>query len=296
MPVQAGTGKGSKIALVDVDGLLLNFNLSGPYSAGENPVDVFREKLDAAAADAEVCAVVVRINSPGGGAAASDMMWRELSAFREKTHRPVVACVMDLGTSGAYYVATAADRIVAHPLTVTGGVGVVLNLYNLRDFMSTFNVVYQGIKAGPNADFGSMTNELSPEAKKLLQGIADEFYDRFKSVVRQRRPKVNVAGDAALDGRVFTARQALDRGLIDRIGYLDDALAEARALAGQSEARVVLFHRRNDPAWSPYATTPNVPLQASFLPYSLPGADRTRLPLFLYLWQPDPTLDRMSGK
>jgi protease-4 len=281
---------------VDVDGLLLNFHLSGPYSAGENPVDVFREKLDAAAADPDVCAVVVRVNSPGGGAAASDMMWRELSAFREKTHRPVVACLMDLGTSGAYYLATAADRIVAHPLTVTGGVGVVLNLYNLRDFMSTFNVVYQGIKAGPNADVGSMTNELSPEAKDLLQGIANEFYDRFKAVVRQRRPRVNLSGDAALDGRVLTARQALERGLIDRVGYLEDALAEARGLAGQAEARVVLFHRRSDPAWSPYATTPNMPLQASFLPYSLPGADRSRLPLFLYLWQPDPTLDRMSGK
>src|SRR5205814_8036983 len=133
---------------------------------------------------AEVCAVVVRINSPGGGAAASDMMWRELYAFREKTGRPVVACLMDLGTSGAYYLATAADRILAHPLTVTGGVGVVLNLYNLRDFMSTFNIIYQSVKAGEHFEDASMTNALSPEAKDLLQKMADEFYDRFKAVVR----------------------------------------------------------------------------------------------------------------
>ena len=297
MPVQGeACGKGPKVAIVDVDGLLLNFNLNGPYSAGENPVDIFREKLDAAAADPDVCAVVVRINSPGGGAAASDMMWRELFAFREKTGRPVVACLMDLGTSGAYYLATAADRILAHPLTVTGGVGVILNLYNLRDFMSTFNIIYQGIKAGEQFDNASMTKELSPEAKALLQSMADEFYERFKAVVRKRRPQLNLAEGTALDGRVFTARQALERGLIDQIGYLDDALAEARRLAGQPAARVVLFHRRNDPGWTPYATTPNIPLQAAFLPYSMPGADRIRLPLFLYLWQPDPTLDRMSGK
>lgn len=296
MPVSGGCGKGPKVAIVDVDGLILNFNLNGPYSAGENPVDVFREKLDAAAADADVCAVVVRINSPGGGAAASDMMWRELYAFREKTGRPVVACLMDLGASGAYYVATAADRILAHPLTVTGGVGVVLNLYNLRDFMSTFNIIYQGVKGGEQFDAASMTKELSPEAKELLQGMADEFYERFKSVVRRRRPQLDLAEGKALDGRVFTARQALERGLIDRIGYLEDALAEARTLAAQPTARVVLFHRRNDPAWTPYSTTPNIPLQAAFLPYSMPGADRSRLPLFLYLWQPDPTLDRMSGK
>jgi protease-4 len=141
-----------------------------------------------------------------------------------------------------------------------------------------------------------MTDALSPEAKALLQGMADEFYERFKLIVRQRRPQVDLGDGSALDGRVFTARQALERGLIDRIGYLEDALAEARSLSGQPAARVVLFHRRNDPAWTPYATTPNIPLQAAFLPYSMPGADRSRLPLFLYLWQPDPTLDRMSGK
>src|SRR5262249_60846998 len=213
-----------------------------------------------------------------------------------KPGRPAVACLMDLGASGGYYLATAADRIVAHPLTVTGGVGVILNLYNLRDFMSTFNIIYQPIKAGPQFDNASMTNALTPEATAQLQAMADEFYERFKSVVRQRRPQLNLAEGTSLDGRVFTARQALEPGPIDRIGYLEYALAEARLLARQPAARVVLFHRRNDPGWTPYATTPNIPLQAALLPYSMPGADRSRLPLFLYLWQPDPTLDRLSGK
>jgi protease-4 len=281
---------------VDVDGLLLNLNLTGPYSAGENPVDLFQEKLDVAAADPCVCALVVRINSPGGAVAATDMMWRELQAWRCKTRRPVVACLMDLATGGAYYLATASDAIVAHPLSITGGIGVVLNLYNLQDFMGGLNIVPQPIKSGKNIDIGTMNTSLSREAKRLLQAMADEFHARFQDVVRQQRPGVDPDGGTTFDGRVFTAQQALQRRLIDQVGYLEDALALARQKAGQPAAGVVLFHRPNDPARTPYATTPNIPLQATWLPFSLPGAERSRLPTFLYLWQPDPTLERLSGK
>jgi protease-4 len=287
---------GAKIALVDVDGLLLNANLTGPYSAGENPVDLFREKLDAAAADAEVCALVVRINTPGGAVAAADMMWHELQVWRAKTGRPVVACLMDLATGGGYYLASAADLIIAHPLTVTGAIGVVLNLYNLEDFMGGLQIVPQMIKAGANIDAGSMTRQLGKEERQLLQAMADEFHERFKRVVRQGRPHLDTAAAATFDGRPFTAQQALERGLIDQVGYLEDAVAVARQKAGQPGARLVLFHRCNDPARSPYATTPNVPLQATLWPVSLPGADRSRLPTFLYLWQPDPTLERLGGR
>src|SRR5262249_47298482 len=126
MPVGGKEGGGPKVALIDVDGLLLNQNLTGPYSTGENPVDLFREKLDRAAADPCVCALVVRINSPGGAVTAADVMWRDLRQFHLKTRRPVVACLMDLGCGGAYYLATAADVIVAHPTTITGGIGVLI--------------------------------------------------------------------------------------------------------------------------------------------------------------------------
>jgi protease-4 len=106
-----------------------------------------------------------------------------------------------------------------------------------------------------------------------------------------------VPADAdTFDGRPFTARQALGRGLIDRVGYLEDAVALAGQKAGQPKARPVLFHRCNDPARTAYATTPDVPLQATLWPVSLPGADRSRLPSFLYLWQPDPTLERLGGR
>jgi protease IV len=298
MPVEGcepGPG-GTKIALVDVDGLLLNQNVTGPYAAGENPVDLFREKLDAVAADPQVRAVVVRINSPGGSVTATDVTWRELQTFRARTGRPVVACLMDLGCSGAYYLATASDLIVAHPTTITGGIGVVLNLYNLQDMMGLFSIVTQFIKAGANIDAGSQVAALPPEARQMLQEMADEFHQRFQAVVRQQRPAVDPADASTFDGRVFTAREALKRRLIDRIGYLDDALAAARELAGCPTARAVLFHRCNDVARTPYATTPNQPIQGTIFPVSVPGIERSRLPTFLYLWQPDPTLERLGGK
>lgn len=288
--------KGPHVAILDVDGLLLNTNLTGPYASGDNPVDVFREKLDAAMADPCCAALVVRINSPGGSVTATDMMWRELQWFRQKTRRPVVACLMDLACGGAYYLATASDLIVAHPTTVTGGVGVVLNLYNFRDAMGTFSLVDQSIKAGPNIDLGSALKPLPEQAEKLLQEMADELHGRFREVVRNRRSGLLAMDDTTLDGRVFLASKALERGLVDRIGYLPDAIAAARELASQPQAGTVLLHRTGDVARTPFATTPNIPFQASLLPFSVPGLERSKLPTFLYLWQPDPTLERLSGR
>jgi protease-4 len=288
-------GHEPRIALIDVDGLLLNQDMAGPYSWGDNPVSMFREKLDAAACNPAVRAVVVRINSPGGGVTATDMMWRDLKAFRSRTNLPVVACLLDLGTGGSYYLATGADLIVAHPTTITGGIGVIWNSYNLREMMAQQNVLPQPIKAGSNIDMGSMTGTLTPDAKLSLQKMADEFHLRFKAVVKEARPAMKDPS-TSFDGRVFSANEALERGLVDRIGYLDDAVAMARDMAQASGARVVLYRRRHDDANSPYAITSNTPLQTGLFPVSLPGLDRSRLPTFLYLWQPEPTMEKLGGR
>ena len=132
MPVIGGVSGAGKIALIDVDGVLLNVNHVGLLSSGENPVDLFREKLDYVRRH-NFRAVVVRINSPGGGATASDIMRRDLSAFRAATGIPVVVCCMDVAAGGAYYLATESDVIFAHPTTIIGGFGVIYNMYNLRE-------------------------------------------------------------------------------------------------------------------------------------------------------------------
>jgi protease-4 len=283
----------AKIAVIDVDGLLLNTDMVGLYSQGENPVALFREKLDRVAADPCVRGVVLRINTYGGGVTASDIMWHDLMSFKRVTGLPVVACLMDVATGGGYYLATAADEIIAHPTTITGGVGVILNTYNLQDLMAYFNVLGTPIKAGKHTDIGSPVRALDEESKQLLQDMADEFHARFQRIVQDTRP----GHDAAmLDGRVFTANQALERCLIDHVGYIDDAVALAKQMAGIHSARVVFYHRQSDPARNLYSTTPNVPIQSTLFPVSIPGIDRTKLPTFLYIWQPEPTMERLSGK
>jgi protease-4 len=294
VPMRVEAGDGPKIVIIDVDGLLVNQNAIGPYSDGDNPVDLFRERLDAIVADGNVCGVVLRLNSPGGSVTATDIMWRELRSFREATHLPVVTCLMDHGCSGAYYLATASDVIVAHPTTITGGIGVVFNSYNLRDLMGAFSIIPQTIKSGPNIDMGTVSNALPDEVRAMLQSVGNDLHQRFREIVVRSRPGVNM-DPSTFDGRVFTAQQAKDRKLIDHIGYLDDAIAAAKNMAHQPRAPAFVFHRENDPARTPYATSPNQPLPHLNLPISIPGLERSRLPTFLYLWQPDPTLIRIGG-
>jgi protease-4 len=296
VPNPDGDGDGPAIAVIDVDGLLLNTDFTGIGSAGENPVSLFRERLDAAACNPCIHAVVVRINSYGGGVTASDIMWHDLVSFKERTGLPVVACLMDVGAGGAYYLATAADQIVAHPTSVTGGIGVILNVYNLQDALQQFNISAIPVRAGDKIDLGSPVRTMDDKQRKLLQTMANEFQSRFRDVVHESRPNVDMNDATNFDGRVFTAGQARDRNLIDHVGYLDDAVTMAGRMAHVQNPRVVLLHRTNDKPHSAYAVTPNLPMGTNLIPISLPGYDRSRLPGFLYMWQPEPTMERLAGR
>jgi protease-4 len=284
-----------KVAVIDLDGVLCNLDYVGPYSRGENPLAVFKEKLAAATADPHVRAVVLRINSPGGAVATADLMFHDLQAFKKQTGKPVVACFMDIGAGAAYYLGCGADAIVASPTSVVGGIGVCLNLYYATVAMELQNIFDVSIREGGSIDMGSPTRKLTPEERKLLSAMAKEYHERFKSVVVENRK--NVKRDAEFfDGRIMSARQAIDAGLIDREGYLDDALVLAGKLAGLDKARPIMYRRKGDPAYSLYASSANRPIHGTFIPYSVPGLDRSRLPLFLYMWQPDPTMLKLTGQ
>jgi protease-4 len=282
-----------RIAIVDVDGLIVNQNQSGLLSVGENPVSNFREKLEACARDPRVRAVVLRINSPGGGVAASDTLAEELRRFRIVTGKPVVAALMDLATGGAYYLAIGADLVVATPNGLTGGVGAIVNHFNLKEAMSQLNVTMQSVKSGDLVDMGSVNGPLDDEGKpkQLFQEMVEGYADRFRSRVSTLRPSMTPQDrETIFDGRIVTAPKALALHAVDKLGYLDDALAEAEALMGPCGAEVVMFERAGLPIHSIYSVTPNSPVQGDLFPFSYPGLERSKLPTFLYLWQPDPTL------
>jgi protease-4 len=204
---------------------------------------------------------------------------------------------MDLGAGGAYYLAVGADRVVAHPTTVTGGVGVILNLYNLEDAMAALNIRADPVKSGSRVDMGSITTKMPDDSRALLQEMADGFRDRFRDRVMTRRPGMTAADRQAIDdGRVVPATKALALHLVDRLGYLDDAIDDAQALASAANAEVIQYQRPGTPAKSVYAVAPNMPIQGEIVPFSYPGLDRSKTPTFLYLWQPDPTILRQAGR
>jgi len=290
MPLTGCAGCGTKVAIIDVDGVLVNENQTGLMSAGNNPIDSFRAKLDYAAGRKDIAALVLRIHSPGGGVTACDIMHRDLQRFRAVTGRPVVACLMDVAAGGAYHLATAADEIVAHPTTVTGGLGVILNLYNLEDLLAQFNIVGVSIKSGSQVDMGSPLRMIPTQSRELLQQMADGFQERFRDSIIQARGAGLTGDEEFWDGRVLTAQQALSFGLIDSIGYLDDALQVATWHSGAAPGNVVMLHPCRQPVQSIYTVTPNRPIQGDLMPLDVPGLSRAKLPTFLYMWQPDPSL------
>jgi protease-4 len=161
--------------------------------------------------------------------------------------------------------------------------------------MAQFNIRLETIKAGELVDMGSITGPLDDNVRALFQQMADSFRDRFSTRVARCRPGMTVGDRRAIsDGRVITGPQALTLHMVDSLGYLEDALCEAERLAGIHGAEVVLFQRTGYPTRSIYSIVPNVPLQGDLIPVSYPGLERSKLPTFLYIWQPDPTLSKVG--
>jgi protease-4 len=285
-----------RVAIVDVDGLIVNQNLTGMNSAGENPVAAFREKLALAAADPSIRAVVLRINSPGGGVEASVLMAEELRRFRLGTGKPVVACLMDLSTGGAYYIAVGADSIVAQPGGIVGAIGAVVNYYNLELAMTSWNITADTVKSGELVDMGSALRTIKDDERALLQQIVDEHAQRFHARLKESRPAIRTSDfNLIKDGRIFTSERAAMLHAVDRLGFLEDAIAEAEHRSSiHHGAEVVMLQRAELPIRSMYAIVPNIPIQNSLLPTSIPGVERSKLPTFLYLWEPDPTITRLA--
>jgi protease-4 len=280
------SGKGfSKILVTDVSGFISSEDQSESLLSNNkipSLVSRVKEELEKAEQDKRIKAIILRINSPGGMVTASDMIYHEIMSFQARTGRPVVASMMDLGTSGAYYIAQAANRIIAHPTTVTGSIGVIMVRPDIEGLMAKLGIRTTEIKSGELKAMGSPFKPLSPEEQRVFQGVIDEMYNRFLRVVMDGRKGLSPEKIRALaDGRIYTAQQALESGLIDEIGYLSDAVELAQQLAGLDHARVIMYHRPGDFKGSFYAG----PLILDpFGVASTLGGFNT--PQFLYLWMP----------
>jgi protease-4 len=277
---------GPKIAMIEVSGVISEEESRGRLSFGERPSIVVetRNALDLAADDPEVVGVLLRINTPGGSVSASDTLYHEIELWKSETKRPVVAFLNGLATSGGYYVAMASDRVIAHPASVTGSIGVIMPGLSVAGLMEKYGVEDQTITSGPFKDAGSVLRDMRPAERAQLQTVIDDLFARFQEVVAKGRPAISREKIATLsDGRVYSSRQALEAGLVDQLGYLEDAVSDIEQRAGISESRVVVYHRENQTRENIYSRGPNIAVQVTDVNL-LPISRGELSPGFYYLW------------
>jgi protease-4 len=226
---------GRKVAVVGVQGTIASS-------------DRIVKTLDELADDASIEAVVIRIDSPGGGIAPSQEIHDAL--LRLRSSKPVVASMANTAASGGYYVAVACDSIMANPGTLTGSIGVIFSWMTAEELMRKVGVKMEVVKSGPNKDMGSFAREPTEEERRLLEGVVNDAYQQFIDAVVAGRALSREEVLALADGRVFTGRQALALGLVDKLGGLREAVRWAADLAGIEGEPVVVDRGRSRVPWA----------------------------------------------
>ncbi len=197
-----------------------------------------------------VKAVVLRINSPGGAVAPSQEIYQEVLKFRRETRKPVVASMGSVAASGGYYIASAADRIIANPGSITGSIGVILQIPNLAGLFQKVGIKTTVIKAGENKDLGSITRDLTETERRILQAVMDDVHGQFIEAVATGRRLDRSRVEPLADGRIFSGRQALGLGLVDELGDLPDAIERAGKLVDiPGRPKVIEQRRRRSWLW-----------------------------------------------
>lgn len=238
-------GKGrERILVIPIRGFLSDAPEKSLLGERPSVVQELVAQLRKAEKDERIKAILFEINSPGGSTTASDILYHEIRAFKERTNKKVVAEFMDVATSGGYYVALAADRIVAHPTAITGSIGVVMITPKVSGLLDKLGIAMEVTKSGIAKDIGSPFRPSTPEELAVFQEIIDRLGLRFIDLVVQHRKVGKEALSAISTAGIYLAEEALRLKLVDSIGYLDDALKEARVLASLPDGSRVIVYRR----------------------------------------------------
>lgn len=227
---EGGFPGGRKVAIVEIEGTIVDTS---------DIVRELRDHLDNSA----VRAVVVRINSPGGVVGPTQEVYEELRRLR-KAGKPVVASLGAVAASGGYYIAAAANRIYANPGTLTGSIGVIMQLPNVEGLLKKIGVEYVVVKAGAHKDLGNPSRPMTPEERRILQALLDDVHGQFIDAVAEGRHLDRRAVTAVADGRIFSGMQAKSLHMVDALGGLQDAVEGAAELAGLPPHPRVIEPRR----------------------------------------------------
>ncbi len=227
-------GGADAVALIRVQGVIVSS--AGPLDTSIAAADRIIGQLERAAGNDNVKAVLLAVNSPGGGVNASDRIHHAITEL----DKPVVVMMSDLAASGGYYISAPADWIIANPNTLTGSIGVISQFINVDELLQEYGVDVVVVTSGPRKDFGSPFRDMTDEERAYWQETTDEIYDSFVEIVVAGRTLDEGTVRELADGSVYTGRQALDNGLVDALGYEEDAIAKAAELGGiTGEPRVI---------------------------------------------------------
>ena len=221
---------GPKVAVVEIEGIIVD---------GAAAVRELREHAD----NPSIKAVVLRVNSPGGVVAPTQEIFAAIQRTR-KAGKPVVASLGAVAASGGYYVAVAADRIYANPGTLTGSIGVVMQLANLEGLLKKVGVEYVVVKAGAYKDVGNFARTMSPEERKMLQALLDDVYSQFVEAVSEGRGLEKKDVLAFAEGRIYSGQQALALKMVDELGGFEEAVEAAGKLANISGRPKLVYPRK----------------------------------------------------
>ena len=229
------TGQG-KVALIRLSGVIADSGQQGLLVSGGISPSLVREYLIMAERDSGVKAVVLRIDSPGGSAAASQEIASSIRNFKENTGKPVVISMGDIAASGGYYISAYADRIVANPSSLTGSIGVISQFIYIEGLLEKLGLELEVVKTGKHKDMGVWP--LTDEQRQIMQDITDDLYVQFVAAVADGRGLTVDSVTEMATGQLYTGTQALELGLVDELGGLDTAIDVAADLAGISAPEV----------------------------------------------------------
>ena len=225
----------AKIAVISVQGIIDD----------EQAKDVQRQ-IKSARKDRSVKGLIVRVDSPGGTISGSDGIWNEIRKYREQEDKPVVAFMQGVAASGGYYTSVACDKIVAEPTTITGSIGVIAGHFVVQElFEEKLGIKPAIIKSGEKKDWPSLFSPFTDEQRKYIEDkLITPCYERFVQIVAEGRGELSLADVKHLaDGSIYGAQEALDEKLIDKIGYIDEAIEEVKSLAGIEKAQVLEYKK-----------------------------------------------------
>ncbi|MBN1478031.1 signal peptide peptidase SppA [Candidatus Sumerlaeota bacterium] len=273
-----------RFLVVDIAGVISTEKSDGFFEEGTSLVEDLHDALEEAREDDHIRALIVRIDSPGGGVTASDIIHHEIQRYAEETEVPTVAMLMNTAASGGYYAAVAADRIVAHPTTVTGSIGVVLITMDVEGLEDLIGIQVSAITSGPHKDILSPFRAMTDEERALVQRVIDELHDQFIDAVAEGRPNLSRDEIVALaDGRIYTAQQALDAGLIDEVSHMPELIDSLSEELGLDDVEVITYRRGASGEYGLYSRAAMAPrLDIDLI--DIEAVTRGLQPGFHYLW------------